>query len=72
MQERPRKRKNVKPPRRILMFSVREIATRYGFHENTVRSWVSQDGLKCVRYGPGKKIFIAERDVEDFIKRNYF
>ena len=68
----PRQRKNVVPPGTVRMLSVREIARRYGFHENTVRCWVTEDGLKCVRYGPGNKIFIAEKDAYKFVRRHYY
>ena len=71
-EKRPRQRKNVIPRSAITMLSVKEIARRYGFHENTVRSWVTWDALKCIRYGPGNKIFIAEKDVEKFIKKYYY
>jgi len=70
--ERPRKRKNVIPRSDINMLSVKLVAKEYGFHQNTVRRWVTQDGLKCIRYGPGNKIYIAEKDVEKFIKRYYY
>ncbi len=70
--ERPRRRKNVVPRGTIKMLSVREIARRYGFHENTVRRWVTEDGLQSIRYGPGNKIYIAEEEVENFIKEYYY
>jgi len=70
--QRPRRRKNVVPPGTITMLSVRGIALKHRFHENTVRRWVTEDGLRCVRYGPGNKIFIAEQDVEEFIKKYYY
>jgi excisionase family DNA binding protein len=70
--ERPRRRKNVVPPSTIKLLSVREIARRYGFHENTVRRWVAEDGLRAIRYGPGNKIYIAERDLEKFYKKYYY
>ena len=37
-QKRPRQRKNVHPRLDITMLSVREIAKKYHFHENTVLS----------------------------------
>jgi len=71
--EKRRQRKNVVPHNTtVRMLSVRKIASVYGFHENTVRRWVTEDGLMCVRYGPGNKIFISEQDVEDFIKQYYY
>jgi len=70
--ERPRKRKNVLPSTTVKMLPVREIARRHGFHENTVRRWVVDDGLKCVKCGPGGKIFIAEKDVVKFIRKYYY
>ena len=70
--ERRRRRKNVVPPSTIKMLSIREIACRYDFHENTVRRWIIQDGLKCVRYGPGNKIYVAQKDVEKFHKKYYY
>jgi excisionase family DNA binding protein len=66
-----RLRKNVIPPSSFKLLSVRDIARRYGFHENTVRRWVTEDELRCIRYGPGKKIYITEKDVDRFIKRFY-
>ena len=71
-EKRPRQRKNVIPRSAITMLSVKEIAKRYGFHENTVRSWVTEDELRHIRYGPGGKIFIAEKDVEIFIRKYYY
>ena len=71
-EERPRRRKNVIPHSAIKMLSVKEIAKRYGFHENTVRSWVAEDELRYIRYGPGGKIFIAEKDVEIYIRKYYY
>ena len=70
--ERLRRRKNVVPPSTVKILSVREIADTYGFHENTVRRWVNEDGLKSVKYGPGNKMFIAKKDVDKFIRRYYF
>ena len=66
-----RKRKNVVPESTIRMLSVRDIAAKYGFHENTVRRWVRDDGLRCIRYGSGNKIFIAKKDVENFVGKWY-
>ena len=68
---RPRQRKNVVPHGARKMFSVREISRKYGFHENTVRRWVTKDGLQSIRYGPGNKIHIAEDEVSNFIKKYY-
>lgn len=70
--KRPRQRKNVMPHSAIIMLSVKEIALRYGFHENTIRRWVKDDDLRCIYYGPGNKIFIAKKDVEAFIKKYYY
>jgi len=67
-----RKRKNVVPPTTITMLSIRTIARKYDFHENTVRRWITEDGLPFIRYGPGGKIFIAEEAVNDFIERYYY
>ena len=70
--ERPRRRKIVIPPSTVRMLTVREIAETYGFHENSVRRWVTEDGLKSLSYGPGNKIFIAKKDVDKFIRQYYF
>lgn len=70
--ERRRQRRNVVPHSQTVMLSVREIARRYGFHENTVRRWVSNGDLEYIRYGPGGKFFIAEEEVENFIRQNYY
>ncbi len=66
-----RKRKNVIPQSPVKLLSVNEIARRYGFHPNTVRSWVAEDGLRNIRFGPGNKIYVAQRDVEKFLHRFY-
>jgi transposase len=68
---RRRLRKNAIPSSPVRMLSVRAIAQKYGFHENTVRRWVNDDKLRNIRYGPGNKIYIAERDVNRFIKKFY-
>jgi excisionase family DNA binding protein len=70
--ERRRQRRNVVPHSETVMLSVREIARRYGFHENTVRRWVSDGDIRFIRYGPGGKIFIAEEAVENFIRQYYY
>ncbi len=70
--ERPRQRKKVIPSGTIKMLSVSEIAHRYEFHENTVRRWVTVDKLKSIRYGPGNKIYIAKKDVDNFIQKHYY
>jgi uncharacterized protein YjcR len=62
-----RRRKNVVVGRTIPMLSVSAISKKYDFHPNTVRSWVSRDGLRHVRHGKGNKIFIRKSDVERFI-----
>ena len=53
------------------MLSVKRISEKFDFHQNTVRAWVTRDGLRCVRHGPGGKIFIREDDVKVFIKEWY-
>jgi hypothetical protein len=65
------RKKNVIRTRAIPMLSVKRISEKYGFHPNTVRSWVTRDGLRHVRHGPGAKIFIRQDDVEAFIKEWY-
>jgi len=69
--KRYRRKKDIISKRGIHMFSVKHISKKYDFHLNTVRAWVTRDGLRCVRHGPGGKIFIREDDVEDFIKKWY-
>ena len=71
-EEKRRQRKNVRPRSRVVMLSIREIARLYEFHPNTVRRWISEDGLKHVRYGPGGKIFVAQSAVENFIRQYYY
>ncbi len=65
------RKKNVVPGRVVRMLSVRAISKKYDFHPNTVRAWVTRDGLKHVRHGRGGKIFIRQDDVEAFIKEWY-
>ena len=66
-----RRKKNVMPGRAVRMLSVKRISEKYNFHPNTIRSWVTRDGLRHVRHGPGAKIFIRQDDVEAFLKEWY-
>ncbi len=66
-----RRRKNVIPPVDTRMLSVQDVVNKYGFHENTIRRWVNRDGLKCLRYGPGNKMFFTKKDLDKFIKKWY-
>ena len=63
-----RRKRNVIVKKGVPLLSVESISERYNFHPNTVRAWVTRDGLRHIRYGPGGKIFIREDDVERFIK----
>ena len=55
----------------VRLYSVAEISELFGFHANTVRSWVHRDGLRHYRKGPGGKIYISEDDLKDFLARFY-
>jgi len=66
-----RRKKNLVTKRGVPMLSVQLISEKYDFHPNTVRAWVTRDGLRHVRHGPGGKIFIRQDDVERFIKYWY-
>jgi len=66
-----RRKKNIIRRRAIPMLSVKRISEKYGFHPNTVRSWVTRDGLRHKRHGPGGKIFVRQDDVEVFMKEWY-
>jgi len=63
-----RRKKNVIAKRGVPMLSVKLISERYDFHPNTIRAWVTRDGLRHTRHGPGGKIFVRQDDVERFIK----
>ncbi len=63
-----RRKRNVMNTRGVPMLSVESISKKYDFHPNTIRAWVTRDGLRHVRYGPGRKIFIRQDDVDRFIK----
>ena len=63
-----RRKRNVVVKKGVPLLSVESISKRYDFHPNTVRAWVSRDRLRHIRYGPGRKIFIRQDDVERFIK----
>jgi len=67
-EKRYRRKRNIVDKRGVPLLSVKSISEKYNFHPNTVRSWVTRDGLRHIRYGPGGKIFIREDDVERFIK----
>lgn len=62
------RRKQVNP---LWLLSVEDVARLYGFHPNTIRSWVKEDNLRHYRKGRGGKIYIREDDVRDFIARYY-
>lgn len=70
-EKRYRRKKNIVVKRGVPLLSVKSISERYDFHPNTVRAWVTRDGIRHIRYGPGGKIFIREDDVERFIKLWY-
>ena len=65
------RKENPLPRHAMPMLSVKRISERYDFHPNTVRAWVTRDGLRHVRHGRGGKIFIRQDDVEAFIKEWY-
>lgn len=66
-----RKRRNVSEGNIIRLLSVERISELYGFHANTIRSWVNNDGLRHTKRGPGGKIYIRIEDVERYIKLTY-
>ena len=53
------------------MLSVQEISSLHGFHPNTIRAWVSRDGLRCYRKGRGGKVLIREDDLSEFLAKWY-
>lgn len=63
-----RRKRNIIAKRGVPMLSVESISAEYGFHPNTIRAWVTRNGLRHIRHGPGGKIFIRQDDVERFIK----
>jgi len=67
-EKRYRRKKNIVAKRGVPLLSVESISAKYDFHPNTVRAWVIRDGLRHIRHGPGRKIFIRQDDVERFIK----
>ena len=66
-----RRKRNVGKGKVIRLLSVERISELYGFHPNTIRSWVKLDGLRHTKQGPGGKIYIRKEDVERFIKLWY-
>jgi excisionase family DNA binding protein len=58
-------------PNPVLMLSVEEVSSLYGFHPNTIRLWIHRDNLRHYRKGRGGKIFIREDDLKDFFARFY-
>lgn len=56
--------------RLIRVASVLQIANDYGFHPNTVYSWLGM-GLPFVRKGRGGKILIPVVSLEKFLEANY-
>ena len=66
-----RKKRNVSYGNVIRLLSVERVSELYGFHPNTIRTWVNQDHLRHTRRGPGGKIYIRKEDVDRFIKLMY-
>ena len=66
-----RRKKNVIQRGAVPMLSVNRISNKYGFHPNTIRSWVNRDGLRAVKHGPGGKLFLRQDDVEAFLNKWY-
>lgn len=66
-----RKKRNYNKADVIRMLSVERISELYGFHPNTIRSWVNYDGLRHDRRGPGGKIYIRQEDVEHHLRLWY-
>jgi len=54
----------------IPVVSVEQISISYGFHPNTVRSWL-QLGLKHYRRGPGGKVYIPVKELSEFLSAHY-
>ncbi|MFC2068214.1 helix-turn-helix domain-containing protein [Chloroflexota bacterium] len=65
------RKKNVIKGRATLMLSVDDISKKYHFHPHTIRAWVNRDGLRAEKHGPGRKIFIRQDDLDDFLKEWY-
>ena len=63
-----KRRKQISP---VWLLSVEEVARRYQFHPNTIRSWVREDNLRHYHKGRGGKIYLREDNVRDFIAQNY-
>lgn len=53
------------------LLSVDAISKKYKFHPNTIRTWVNKDDLRHIRRGPGRKIYIRQDDVEQFVREWY-
>ena len=66
-----KRKRNISEGDVIRMLSVERISQLYGFHPNTVRSWVNIDGLRHIRRGAGGKIYIRQEDVERHLKLWY-
>ena len=57
----------------VVLLSVADIAERFQFHPNTIRSWL-REGLRAYRGGRGPgggKIYVREDDLLDFLARTY-
>lgn len=66
-----RRRRKVSESNVTCLLSVERISELYGFHPNTIRSWVNLDGLRHTRRGAGGKIYIRQEDIERYIKLWY-
>ena len=54
----------------IPVVSVEQISRAYGFHYNTVRSWLKL-GLKYYRRGHGGKIYVPVKELREFLTLHY-
>jgi len=57
-------------PKVVPVVTVEQISGIYGFHPNTIRSWLKK-GLKYYRKGPGGKISIPIPELILFLKKHY-
>lgn len=49
------------------MYSVKEVAKELKVHENTIRRWIRDGDLKCLKIG--KQVRITEEQLKQFLEK---
>ena len=57
-------------PKNLRVITIEEVTEKYGFHPNTITSWLKQ-GLRHYREGRGRKVYIFVSDLQGYLDEHY-